>query len=112
MTIMINKGIDEKNNYKQMAQVLRAMAHPIRLQMLLGLCNNECNVNKVWQQLKISQPLASQHLIKMRKTGLITATRKGKQICYQVKDARVKKLIQQMRTLFGVAEPCKLSKED
>lgn len=109
---MPNKGMDAENNYQQMAEVLRAMAHPVRLQMLLGLCNQECNVNQIRQRLNISQPLASQHLIKLRKTGLITATRKGKQICCQVKDVKVKKLLRQMRALFGVADPCKLTKEE
>ena len=99
--------ISDKNNYLEMAKILRTMAHPIRLQMLLGLCGNECNVNNVWQQLEISQPLASQHLIKMRKTGLLTATRKGKQICYHVSDERVRALLKHMCDLFGVTEPKK-----
>ncbi|MBN1596370.1 winged helix-turn-helix transcriptional regulator [candidate division FCPU426 bacterium] len=88
-----------------MAKILRAMAHPLRLQMLLGLCRHECNVNKVWRQLHISQPLASQHLKKMRALGLLTAIRRGKQICYQVQDPRVIKMLQSVCSLFGVARP-------
>jgi len=104
--------IKPKNNYQEMAKLLRAMAHPIRLQMLLGLCRSQCNVNKLWQKLKITQPLASQHLNRLRRLGLIVAERRGKEICYQVKDLRVKKILQQMCDLFGVPQPKKLPKEE
>ncbi len=104
--------IKSKNDYAEMSAILRAMAHPVRLQMLLGLSSNECNVNRMWQRLKISQPLASQHLIRMRRAGLLTAERRGKEICYKVKDARVKALLQRMCELFGVQSPQKFSKEE
>ncbi|MCD4812810.1 metalloregulator ArsR/SmtB family transcription factor [bacterium] len=107
---MINK-ISDKNNYLEMSQILRSIGHPIRLQMLMGLCGSECNVNKVWRQLGISQPLASQHLIKMRKAGLVASTRKGKQICYSVTDERVRSILTYMCDLFGVTEQKKTTKE-
>ena len=97
---MATKSAKNKNDYQKMADLLRAMAHPLRLQMLLGLCQNECNVNKVWQQLNISQPLASQHLNRMRRAGLVTAERRGKQICYRVTDPRVRALVARFCDLF------------
>lgn len=99
---MATKSVKNKNDYQQIADLLRAMAHPLRLQMLLGLCQNECNVNKVWQRLNISQPLASQHLNRMRRAGLVTTERRGKEICYNVTDVRVRAILNRFCDLFSL----------
>jgi ArsR family transcriptional regulator len=75
------------------AEWLRALSHPVRLRMLQGLLKCECNVGKVWQALGISQPLASQHLNRMRRAGLIVGTRRGQEICYRVADPRIAKIL-------------------
>ncbi|MEW6517153.1 MAG: metalloregulator ArsR/SmtB family transcription factor [candidate division FCPU426 bacterium] len=91
---------NEKTTRRQvqvrLAEKMRAMAHPVRLQMLLGLCQQECHVDKIWRQLRISQPLASQHLHRLRRAGLVSAQRRGKQICYQVTDPQVKQLLEML----------------
>lgn len=79
--------------FNQNAEFLRAMAHPVRLRMLAGLRQCECNVSSLWQRLKISQPLASQHLNRMRRAGLIVGERRGQQTCYRLADARIVKIL-------------------
>ncbi|NTV51902.1 MAG: helix-turn-helix transcriptional regulator [Candidatus Firestonebacteria bacterium] len=75
------------------AELLRAMSHPLRLRMLQGLSQCECNVGKLWHTLGISQPLASQHLNRMRRAGLIVGKRKGQEICYRLADPRIAKIL-------------------
>lgn len=84
------------HEYARLAKRMRALAHPVRLQMLLGLCDQECHVNKIWQRLHISQPLASQHLGLLRKAGLVKAQRRGKKICYAVADAQVRRMLEDL----------------
>ncbi len=78
------------------ADLLQAMAHPIRLKILAGLCESECNVNRLWHKLNISQPLASQHLNRMRRAGLIRGERKGQEICYRIVDKKIKQIVRQL----------------
>jgi ArsR family transcriptional regulator len=75
------------------AEWLRALAHPLRLSMLRGLLESECNVGRLWQKLGISQPLASQHLNRLRRAGLITGERRGQEICYRLADPRIAQLL-------------------
>ena len=80
------------------AEWLRAMAHPIRLRMLWGLTRRTCNVGHMWRELGISQPLASQHLNRLRRAGLVAAERRGQETCYRIADPRIKRML---RMLYG-----------
>lgn len=85
-----------RGDYARLAKRMRALAHPLRLQMLLGLCEQECHVNKIWQRLRISQPLASQHLRLLRRAGLVSSRRRGKKICYTVADQQVRSMLESL----------------
>ncbi len=87
------------------ADILQAMAHPIRLKILAGLCESECNVNRLWHKLNISQPLASQHLNRMRRAGLIQGERKGQEICYRIVDKKVKQIVKQLCDMVETSHP-------
>ena len=89
----MSKNPAEKRDLEIQAEWLRAMAHPLRLQMLRGLSQSPCNVGHVWQALGISQPLASQHLNRMRRAGLIVGERRGQEICYRLADPRIMKIL-------------------
>lgn len=79
--------------YRRQAEWLRALAHPVRLRMLVGLRRCECNVSRLWQELGISQPLASQHLLRLRRAGLVVGERRGRQTCYRLADPRLPRLL-------------------
>lgn len=85
-----------RGDYARLAKRMRALAHPLRLQMLLGLCEQECHVNKIWRRLRISQPLASQHLRLLRRAGLVSSQRRGKKICYAVADQQVRSMLESL----------------
>jgi len=81
------------NSFYKNAEFLRAMSHPVRLRMLAGLRQSECNVSQLWKQLKISQPLASQHLNRMRRAGVVVGDRRGQETCYRLADPRIAKIL-------------------
>jgi len=83
-------------DYARLAKRMRALAPPLRLQMLLGLCEQECHVNKIWRRLRISQPLASQHLRLLRRAGLVSSRRRGKKICSTVADQQVRSMLESL----------------
>lgn len=70
---------------KKAAMMLRAINHPLRLQML-QLIHKKRNitVTEIYVQLRLEQSVASQHLAILRKAGFVFTERSGKQIFYSV----------------------------
>ena len=80
-------------NYEKESEVLKALGHPIRLRMIEGLLNNECNVNKIMDVLNIPQSTASQHLGILKNKGIVMARKEGVRTCYKVIDERVREIL-------------------
>jgi ArsR family transcriptional regulator len=67
------------------AEILKALAHPIRLCIAHGLLNSGgCNVTHIQQCLQVPQSTVSQHLTRLRTAGIIKGERHGTEICYQI----------------------------
>jgi len=81
----------EMDMIKEKANILKAMAHPIRLCIIKGLLEEEgCNVSRMQGCLDIPQSTLSQHLIKLKDLGILKGVRDGLNINYYVinQDAR------------------------
>lgn len=86
--------MDFENN----SAVFKALGHPVRLRIVAGLLDKkECNVGTMVKNLKIPQSTASQHLGILRAAGIITPHKKGVETCYAVTDARVKKILADLK---------------
>ena len=64
------------------ANLLRALAHPRRLEIVQLLRDQSLNVSDIFAMLDLPQANISQHLTILRNAGVVTATRDGKQIFY------------------------------
>ncbi len=80
-------------DYIKESQLLKALAHPVRLKMVEGLMRHECNVNKIVNALKIPQSTASQHLKVLKAGGIVHLRKEGVKTCYRVVDRKVAELI-------------------
>lgn len=74
--------------------LLKALASATRLAAVVELGEGPLCVHELQASLKasgraVSQPLLSQHLKVLREAGLVTATRSGTEIAYQLADAHV-----------------------
>ncbi|MFV0342450.1 MAG: ArsR/SmtB family transcription factor [Anaerocolumna sp.] len=82
------------DKYTQTAEMLKVLAHPVRLCIVEGLIKKgECNVNFMQSCLKAPQSTISQHLQKLKFAGIIEGRREGIEIYYRITDERVKELI-------------------
>ena len=82
------------NKYNEISEVLKALAHPVRLCIVRGLLEKGgCNVCHMQECLGMPQSTTSQHLQKLRSAGIISGQRKGLEVTYQVCDQRVVELI-------------------
>lgn len=67
------------------AEILRALAHPLRMRMLKFIDQEgEINVNKIYSSLGLEQSITSQHLKILRNAGLVETKRNGKYINYRL----------------------------
>jgi ArsR family transcriptional regulator len=89
-----------KVKYKKESEVLKALAHPIRLQIIeaiTGLSEDGCSVSRIQKKLSIPQSTISQHLQILKNKGLIDGERKGVEICYRVVEKRVREVMRILR---------------
>lgn len=75
-----------KDEITRKSEILKALSHPDRLCILQGLHMYRCNVGVIQNKLGLSQSGLSQHIAKLKATGVIRGERKGKEICYRVVD--------------------------
>lgn len=94
----MRRRLSSDREHHRQAAMLKALAHPVRLKMLLGLRRHACNVGQMWRHLGISQPLASQHLLRLRRANLVVGERRGQETCYRLAGADVRRLL---RILYG-----------
>lgn len=90
------------NNYneelfKEKAELLKALAHPVRLCIVKGLLENGgCNVTHMQNCLNAPQSTISQHLQKLRSLGIVKGERNGLEINYIVANPLVRKLVEDL----------------
>jgi len=77
---------------EEWAELLKALAHPIRLRILATLIEGSQCVKNLTELLKISQPNVSQHLRILRNKGIVGCKRDGSVVCYYIKDERALKI--------------------
>lgn len=70
-------------------RLLRAMASPLRLQVLVALRHEEKNVSALLEEIRSSQPNLSQHLGMMHKAGMLDRRRDGTNIYYRIAEGRI-----------------------
>lgn len=90
---------DIQTTYQQEAALLKALAHPLRLQIYHSLLRTGChNVTCMEQHTGMSQSCISQHLQKLRAAGLVSAERVGNEVHYRAVSREAAVLV---AALFG-----------
>jgi len=86
--------------YEQDAELLKVLAHPVRLCIVNGLLNKgKCNVSKIQECLQIPQSTVSQHLQKLKAAGIIAGQRNGLEVSYIVSNERVKEVVKALENI-------------
>lgn len=87
-------NIDNIDLFNEKAEVLKALAHPIRLCIVQGLIEEEGrNVTTMQNCLNTPQSTVSQHLSKLKAAGIIEGRRNGTEINYYVVNEDAKKIV-------------------
>lgn len=83
--------------YQEAAEMLKALAHPVRLCIVRGLLvKKQCNVTYMQECLELPQSTVSQHLQKLRSLGIVESERSGLEVNYQLANEKVIKLVRHL----------------
>ncbi len=78
---------------ERVADVLKAVAHPIRLQIVALLEEQEMCVGQIMEALDGKQAVTSQQLALMRNRGVLARRREGNKIFYRIANPNVIRLL-------------------
>ena len=94
--------MEQQIDYAERAALLKALAHPLRLQLLHGLLHTGChNVGCMEHLTGVSQSCISQHLMRLKAAGVVKAARSGNEVYYEIANPEVAAVLS---ALFGDRE--------
>lgn len=85
----------------EVAEMLKMLANEQRLLLLCRLTQGECSVTELIEVCGLSQSCVSQHLAKLRLSGIVDTRRDGTTIYYTLADKNVAMLIDTLCERFG-----------
>jgi ArsR family transcriptional regulator, nickel/cobalt-responsive transcriptional repressor len=94
---------------ERVAATLQALATPSRLLILSTLRRSACSVGELATEVRMEQSAVSHQLRLLRNLGLVTGTRRGKNIVYALYDNHVAQLLDE--AIYHI-EHLRLGKQD
>lgn len=67
-------------------ELLRALSAPVRIAIVLELCESPRCVHELVGALGVTQPLISQHLRVLKTAGVVRGERSGREVLYHLAD--------------------------
>jgi DNA-binding transcriptional ArsR family regulator len=85
--------VEERPRAAYLAEVLKALAHPVRLRIVAMLCEGEESVIGLAERLDLKQAIVSQQLRILRMSHLVAATRQDGFSRYALAEPRLRDLV-------------------
>lgn len=73
--------------------LLRALAAPVRIAIVLQLRASPRCVHELVDALAVTQPLISQHLRVLKSAGVVRGERRGREVVYRLVDAHLAHIV-------------------
>jgi ArsR family transcriptional regulator len=93
MKLQKTKPLDQKK-VEQAAEILKSIAHPLRLRIAELLQGGEMSVGQIQSELGVSQSLTSQQLLLMKAKGILRSRKNGKSVHYFIARPQVIQVIE------------------
>jgi DNA-binding transcriptional ArsR family regulator len=89
----ITKTIGFTDETNEMAEILKALGHPARLEIVKFLMtSSSCICGDIVDVLPLAQSTVSKHLSELKKVGIIKGTVTGNNICYCLDEKIIQKI--------------------
>lgn len=83
------------------AAFFKALAHPVRIQILEQLVREERSVHELQEALGLGQPVVSQQLSVLRASNVVIGRKEGASVRYTMRDPLVGELLDVARRVFN-----------
>lgn len=92
--IVVNEStMHTEDAYALCAELLKAMAHPLRLAMLTAMTRGPMCVHELVEATGATQPLVSQHLRILRSADLLEREQRGREAVYSIADDHINHIV-------------------
>lgn len=78
-----------------LADLFGVLANPYRVQILQVLSSGELNVTQILEQISITPTALSNHLTKLKRSGVVDFRREHRHLFYYISDKRVTDILHQ-----------------
>jgi ArsR family transcriptional regulator len=98
MTAAADRGLDVGEPLRpdvldKTGELLRALAAPIRIAIVLQLRESQRCVHELVDALDVPQPLVSQHLRILKSAGVVSGERSGREVTYRLADHHLAEIV-------------------
>ena len=85
--------------YEKGSELLKAVAHPVRMEIIVRLKEDGCNVTEIQKNLGLPQSTISQHLRILKSAGVLSSRREGTRVCYAIEKKEVLDIIRMLEAM-------------
>jgi ArsR family transcriptional regulator len=96
---MKNKENYSDETLQNMSDLLKILAHPIRIKLLLLLSKEPNTVSELLKILDVRQPNLSQHLTLLKRVKILKTKRDGKSVYYYIAYPEIHDIINKVKEL-------------
>nr|CAX83933.1 Transcriptional regulator, ArsR family [uncultured bacterium] len=90
----------DEESIEKVSRCMKALAHPLRLKVIVALNNKEMSVQELVEAVGTTQSNVSQHLTIMRDKEILSSRRVANQVFYRVGDCKVLDLVALTKRIF------------
>jgi DNA-binding transcriptional ArsR family regulator len=85
--------------YEKGSELLKALAHPVRMEIIVRLKEDGCNVTEIQKNLGLPQSTISQHLRILKTAGVLSRRREGTRVCYAIEKKEILDIIRMLEDM-------------
>jgi len=86
-------ALPPKETLEAAGELLRALAAPVRIAIVLQLLESARCVHELVEALGVTQPLISQHLRVLKAAGVVRGERSGREVLYELVDDHLARIV-------------------
>lgn len=90
----------QDSTVQRLADIMKSLAHPIRLRILCRLIDGPQTVSQIHEHLATSYANVSQHLQRLQHQGLVSTDKQANFVHYAITQASIAELIATLRRLY------------
>ncbi len=87
--------------FKELREFYRTLSDATRLRIVEQLARRELTVTEIARSLRMSQPLVSWHLHRLKQTGLVRMQRNGREVHCSLDHTRLQEYRRQFESLIA-----------